>query len=66
MSPDPGRIESEIAVTLPRPRDVMSAEFKESNVTRAIKAASKVLPRHANPDRMGFSEGTTTTRSNRT
>jgi len=29
MSPSPGRIESEIDVTLPRPRDVMSAEFND-------------------------------------
>ena len=29
MSPGPGRIESEIGVALPRPRDVMSSEFNQ-------------------------------------
>jgi NitT/TauT family transport system ATP-binding protein len=29
MSPSPGRIESELAITLPRPRDVVSAEFND-------------------------------------
>jgi NitT/TauT family transport system ATP-binding protein len=29
MSPGPGRIESEVTVTLPRPRDVVSTDFNE-------------------------------------
>jgi NitT/TauT family transport system ATP-binding protein len=29
MSPSPGRIESEFAIALPRPRDVVSSEFND-------------------------------------
>ncbi|PZN47577.1 MAG: sulfonate ABC transporter ATP-binding protein, partial [Proteobacteria bacterium] len=29
MSPSPGRIESEMTINLPRPRDVMSVEFND-------------------------------------
>ena len=39
MSPRPGRIAQEFAITLPRPRDVNSGDLVEPvmNITRALK-----------------------------